>query len=129
MDDLNQENLADDLYSSNRRWYDKDPVLSKAMATLEKSEDKIQIQIALNLIKIVIEHKIEQEDVTSVEDILSSVNDASNALQGKKQRWYDLNETLRAAILMLQNCPDDLQKRIARDMAELVSRILQENDN
>ena len=31
-----------------RRWYDKDPVLSSAMKTLEQSDDKTQIRIALN---------------------------------------------------------------------------------
>lgn len=110
-----------------RRWYDKDPVLSKAMATLQSSEDKVQIQIALNLIKIVIEHKIETEDFSSVDDLLNTVQDASSYDDSKKDRWYDLNETVRAAILMLQNCPEDLQIKISRDMAELVTRIIEEN--
>lgn len=126
MKDSNLEKNTAEEKTTNRRWYDKDPVLSKAMRTLQMSDDKIQIQIALNLIKIVIEHNIEQETVTSVDDIISSVQDASNGMCDKKQRWYDLNETVRAAILMLQNCPEDLQKKIARDMAELVTRIIEE---
>lgn len=114
---------------NSRRWYDKDPVLSKAMHTLSETNDKVQIQIALNLIKIVIEHKIEEEDVTSVDDILTSVNDASAAHEGKTERWYDLNETVRAAILMLEQTPEDLQKKIAADMAELITRVINSKEN
>lgn len=113
----------------SRRWYDKDPVLSKAMDTLAGTNDKVQIQIALNLIKIVIEHKIEEEDVLSVDDILTSVNDASEAHEGKKERWYDLNETVRAAILMLEQTPEDLQKKIATDMAELITRVINSQES
>lgn len=108
-----------------RRWYDKDPVLSKAMATLENSDDQIQIQIALNLIKIVIEHKIENEDVFSLNDIMDTINKASNKEDERKFRWYDLNETVRAAIIMLQNCPEDMRSKIAVEMADLVKNILQ----
>ncbi len=32
-------------------WYDKDPVLSSAMKTLEETNDENQIKISLNLIK------------------------------------------------------------------------------
>ena len=42
-------------YSENvRRWYDKDPVLSRSMKTLELSDDETQIKVALNIIKIII---------------------------------------------------------------------------
>lgn len=109
-----------------RRWYDKDPVLSKAMDTLHHSNDQIQIQIALNLIKIVIEHKIEQEDFSSVDDLITSVRNASEYDDDKKSRWYDLNETVRSAITMLQNCPEDLRSRISRDMADVISSILKD---
>lgn len=112
-----------------RRWYDKDPVLSKAMTTLKNTEDNVQIQIALNLIKIVIEHKIEQNNLSSVNDLITTVKEASGYDTNHKSRWYDLNETLRAAILMLQNCPGDLQKKISVDMAEVIARKIEENDS
>ena len=48
-------------YSNQRkRWYDKDPVLSQAIETLEHSDDETQIRIALNLIKIIIHIKSSQ---------------------------------------------------------------------
>ena len=40
------------------RWYDKDPVLSMSMRTLSTSDEPSQIAVALNLIKVIIEHNI-----------------------------------------------------------------------
>ena len=56
-----------------RRWYDKDPILSSAVSTLEHSDDETQIKISLNLIKIIIEHNIEDEKYEAVEDIINAV--------------------------------------------------------
>lgn len=124
MDNYQDVNLQDIDDSDARRWYDKDPILSKAMETLRNTDDQIQIQIALNLIKIVIEHKIEMEDFTSIEDILSSVRDASSYDSEKNSRWYDLNETVRAAIIMLQNCPDEMRSKLSNDLAKIISSVL-----
>ena len=44
--------MKEEFTTSARRWYDKDPVLSSAMKTLEESDDETQIKVALNLIKI-----------------------------------------------------------------------------
>ena len=41
-------------YYDKRRWYDRDPLLSKSMKTLEESDDETQIKVALNLIKIIL---------------------------------------------------------------------------
>jgi hypothetical protein len=60
--------------NQHRRWYDKDPVLSQAMETLEHSNDETQIKVALNLIKIIIEHNIEDEQFEAVEDIINAVD-------------------------------------------------------
>ena len=48
-----EENMKEEYSNQHRRWYDKDPVLSQAMNTLEHSDDDTQIRIALNLIKII----------------------------------------------------------------------------
>ena len=66
--------MKEEYSSSARRWYDKDPVLSQAMKTLERSDDETQIRIALNLIKIIIEHNIENEKFEAVEDLINAVN-------------------------------------------------------
>ena len=46
--------MKEEYSNRHRRWYDKDPVLSQAIETLEHSSDETQIRVALNLIKIII---------------------------------------------------------------------------
>ena len=110
-----------------RRWYDKDPVLSSAMKTLEHSDDKTQIKIALNLIKIIIEYNIENSEYSSVEDVLAQVDLSVNE-NSQYNRWYDIDSTLRTAIKMLQGCPEDTQHTIAKEMAKLVVEKIKEED-
>ena len=106
-------------YSENyRRWYDKDPLLSKSMNTLESSDDETQIKVALNLIKILIEHNISENTFTGVEDVLSAVEDG--LVEKGNNRWYDLDKTVRTAINMLENSPLPVQKAVAKEMAKMV---------
>ncbi len=110
--------MKEEYTNQHRRWYDKDPVLSQAVKTLEESDDETQIRIALNLIKIIIEHNIEDEKFEAVEDIINAVG--SGLDDNRKGRWYDIDSTLRTAMNMLQNCPADTQKIIAKEMASMV---------
>ena len=110
--------MKEEFTTNNRRWYDKDPVLSSAMKTLEDSNDETQIKVALNLIKIITEHHISNSEYESVEDIVSATEDVLD--DSKHGRWYDLDGTLRTAISLLQNCPDTTRKVIAKEMAKNV---------
>lgn len=108
-------------YSENenyRRWYDKDPLLSKSMRTLEESSDEAQIKIALNLIKILIEHNISDSTYTGVEDMMSAVEDG--LVERGSSRWYDIDTTVRTAINMLENSPSVVQSAVAKEMAKMV---------
>ena len=106
-------------YSENyRRWCDKDPVLSKSMRTLRESDDETQIKVALNLIKIIIEHNISENTYSAVEDIMSAVEDGT--IEKGKSRWYDIDSTVRTAINMLENSPEVVQKSVAKEMAQMV---------
>ena len=106
-------------YSENyRRWYDKDPVLSKSMRTLRESDDETQIKVALNLIKIIIEHNISENTYSAVEDIMPAVEDGT--IEKGKSRWYDIDSTVRTAINMLENSPEVVQKSVAKEMAQMV---------
>lgn len=110
--------MKEEYTNQHRRWYDKDPVLSQAVSTLEQSDDETQIRIALNLIKIIIEHNIEDEKFEAVEDIINAVG--SGLDDNRKGRWYDIDTTLRTAMNMLQNCPEATQHIIAKEMAKMV---------
>ncbi len=113
-------------YTDNiRRWYDRDPVLSKSMTILEESDDETQIKIALNLIKVIIEHSITSNNFLAVDDILTAVEDG-RVVRGNG-RWYDIDTTLRTAINMLENCPEATQKSIAKEMARIVVEKIKED--
>ncbi len=115
-------------YSNHyRRWYDKDPVLSEAVKTLEETDDQTQIRVALNLIKIIIEHNIEDEKFEAVDDIISAVG--SGLDDNRRGRWYDIDATLRTAMNMLQNCPADTQAIIAKEMAKMVVDQIKKDDS
>lgn len=118
--------MKEEYSSSFRRWYDKDPVLSSAMKTLEQSDDESQIKIALNLIKIIIEHNIESSEFEAVEDIISAVE--AGVDESRSNRWYDIDATLKTAINMLQNCPESTQRVIAKEMAKMVVDKIKEDD-
>ncbi|MEI8390742.1 MAG: hypothetical protein WCG23_12770 [bacterium] len=106
-----------------RRWYDRDPILSKAMKILETTDDKFQIQVALNLIKVIIEHNIESNAFNTVEDILSAVEEGR--CEKGNERWYDIDLTIKTSVQMLENCSEEMQSKIARSIAELINDKLQ----
>ncbi len=119
--------MKEEYSNQHRRWYDKDPVLSQAVETLEQSDDETQIKIALNLIKIIIEHNIEDEKFEAVEDIINAVG--SGLDDNRKGRWYDIDSTLRTAMNMLQNCPPATQHLIAKEMAKMVVDKIKTNED
>ena len=97
------------------------------MKTLRESDDETQIKVALNLIKIIIEHNISEHTYSAVEDIMSAVEDGT--LEKGKSRWYDIDNTVRTAINMLENSPEVVQKSVAKEMAKMVvNEITKESD-
>ncbi|MEI8129111.1 MAG: hypothetical protein WCG95_05795 [bacterium] len=118
--------MKEEYSPSSRRWYDKDPVLSSAMRTLEQSDDDSQIKISLNLIKIIIEHNIENSEFEDVEDIVSAVE--AGVEENRNNRWYDIDSTVKTAMNMLQNCPESTQHIIAKEMAKMVVSKIKEEE-
>ena len=111
-----------------KRWYDKDPVLSMSMRTLSTSDEPNQIAVALNLIKVIIEHNIQDHKYENVEDIMNAVEDGR--IQRGQRRWYDIDSTVRTAIQMLEKCSPETKQKVALDMAQLViEKIIQDVDD
>ncbi len=107
------------------RWYDKDPVLHRAIEQLRESTDRQQAQIALNIIKIVIEHQMETATDIPSEHMNSVLPFQSNAEKRvKHRRWYDVDETLSSAMQLLRDCPDDLQKRLIPSICFMIENTL-----
>ncbi len=112
-------------YYDKRRWYDRDPLLSKSMRTLEETDDETQIKVALNLIKIIIEHNIASNEFEAVGDILSAVEEG---VEGRgNARWYDIDKTVRTAITMLENSSEHIQAIAAKEIAKMVVDKIKEN--
>ena len=110
--------MKEEYNNKQRRWYDKDPLLAKSMNTLEASDDETQIKVALNLLKIIVEHNLTNNEYSDVNEIIEAVEEGMDSRANS--RWYDIDRTVRAAINMLQNSPADTQKIIAKEMAKLV---------
>ena len=119
--------MKEEYSNQHRRWYDKDPVLSMSIKTLANSSDERQIAVALNLIKVIIEHNIQDNKYENVEDIMSAVEDGR--IQRGYCRWYDIDTTVRTAIQMLEKCAPETKKKVALDMAQIViEKIVQDED-
>ena len=106
-----------------RRWYDQDPLLSKTMKILKESSDDFQIKMAINLIKIIIEHHIDDDQFKSINDIMMAVR--NGRIEKGNARWYDADNTLSTAISMLESCPPEMQAKITKDIA---AKIISEFD-
>lgn len=108
-----------------QRWYDKDPALRQAMDTLRQAPDAYQAQIALNIILIIVEHQIEAETLSNVDDLVHTLADSQRQDKDHCRRWYDLNETLRSAMQLLKDCPEELQHRVVPSIAKMIENSLE----
>lgn len=113
---------------SFQRWYDKDPALCQALDTLRNANDAYQAQVALNIIIIIVEHKIESETLNHVDDLLQTLIDTKEGSKNYYRRWYDLNETLRSALQLLKDCPEEVQKQVIPSITKMVEESLAKVD-
>ena len=114
----------EDRLDNQKRWIDQDPALSEALETLRKSETRYQALVALNIIKIIIEHKIEAKTFGHIEDLVSELERSRDKARLYYRRWYDVNETLSAALMLLQDCPDDIQAKVIPSICRMVEEAL-----
>jgi len=118
----------DSLPKQPKRWYDNDPALRNALEQLRAASDQHQAQIALNIIKIIVEHQMEAETDLKAEDLNKTLPFSSfspNAEeQSQRRRWYDVHETLSSAIQLLLDCPPDLQQRLIPSIAQMIESTL-----
>ncbi len=106
------------------RWYDRDPALHQALDTLKQAPDKYQAQIALNIIIIIIEHHIESATLTNVDELVGFLQQSRLGQKPRYRRWYDVNETLRSALKLLDECPEDVQHHVIPAISQMVESTL-----
>ena len=110
---------------SNNRWYDKDPALDRALEQLRNAPDNYQAQVALNIIKIIVEHQMEEAGGPETGDVSQPLSyRRSWEDQRSYRRWYDVHETLSSAIQLLADSPEDLQKRLIPSIAQMIENTL-----
>lgn len=135
------EARSPDNFESNthfNRWTDQDPALARALEQLRKAPDRYHAQVALNIIKVVLEHQIEQQfDETAsgvspfeenvdvvVQNLLQTASTRLDPQQ--RRRWYDANESLRSAMQLLKDSPDEIQQVIIPTIARMIEQTLNE---
>jgi hypothetical protein len=120
--------MTSETEGSYQRWYDRDPALSRALDMLRQASDIYQAQVALNIIKIIVEHQTEEASKTEVEELAGRIS-AGESIERQilRRRWYDVNETLRSAMQLLRDCPEDLQKTIIPTITRMIEETLNQH--
>ena len=89
---------------TQRRWYDKDPILKEALELLQLSCDDTKSSAAEFLLQL-------QEQVAS--DVIEHVYDLMTQYQDKGSRWYDKDPVVMKAIELLRVAPKPTQRKAA----------------
>jgi hypothetical protein len=105
------------------RWYDQEPVMAKAMEALKEAATAYQAQVAINILKILVEHRIEEELNVPVETLTEQASHTTQSAE-RHRRWYDTDQSLSAALQLLRDCPPDLQKSVIPSVALMIEETL-----
>jgi hypothetical protein len=116
-----------------QRWYDDDPVIPRALAQLRQASTPQQAQIALNIIKVILEHQLADQQALEVDTLETSVvaylhtvehSHSTNPPNIQLRRWYDTSQALSSAMALLQECPDDLKQSVIPTIARMIEDTL-----
>ncbi len=89
---------------SERRWYDKDPILKEALDLLQLSCDETKNSAAEFILQL-------QEQVAG--EVIEHVYQIMNEYEGKGNRWYDKDPVVMKAIELLRAAPKKTQRKAA----------------
>ena len=91
-----------------KRWYDVDPVVSRAVAMLEKADEELQIICA--------EYVIDKlKDI----DFKMSLEEQYDYIL---RRWYDKNIKVSHAMEYLKLAPDEIRRELSLDIIEYIEK-------
>ncbi len=92
-----------------QRWYDIDPVLSKAITLWEKTDEEFQTICA--------EYVLDKlKDI----DFKMSLDEQYDYIL---RRWYDKNVKVSHAMEYIKRAPDELRRELALDIIEYIEKI------
>ncbi|MFA7658508.1 MAG: hypothetical protein WCY19_03650 [Candidatus Gastranaerophilaceae bacterium] len=89
---------------TERRWYDKDPILKEALELLRLSCDDAKNSAAEFILQL-------QEQVAG--EVIEHVYNIMNEYEGKGARWYDKDPVVMKAIELLMAAPKKTQRKAA----------------
>lgn len=89
---------------TQRRWYDKDPILREALELLQLSCDDTKSSAAEFMLQL-------QEQVAG--DVIEHVYELMSKYEGKGTRWYDKDPIVMKAIELLRVAPKNIQRKAA----------------
>ena len=89
---------------TERRWYDKDPILKEALELLQLSCDDTKSSAAQFILQL-------QEQVAG--EVIDHVYDIMTQYEGKGSRWYDKDPVIMKAIELLRVAPKKTQRKAA----------------
>lgn len=96
-----------------QRWYDADPVLSRAIAVWEKADEELQTICAEYVL-----------DKLKDFDFKMSLEDQYNYIL---RRWYDKNIKVSHAMEYIKHAPFELRHELALDIIEYIEKMEEEN--
>ena len=91
-----------------KRWYDIDPVVSRAIAMLEKSEEELQVICAEYII----------DKLKDIEFNMTLEEQYNYILRP----WYDKNIKVSHAMEYLKHRPEELRHELALDVIEYLEK-------
>lgn len=99
-------------------WTEVDPALRKALEQLKCAQSYYEGQVALNIIKVIVEHEIEERiELTSHSEQRQKHSWPQNQ---ENRHWYDLQETLNSASSLLSETPSDLHRQVLPSVAHMI---------
>ena len=96
-----------------QRWYDADPVLSRAIAVWEKADEELQTICAEYVL-----------DKLKDFDFKMSLEDQYNYML---RRWYDKNIKVSHAMEYIKHAPFELRHELALNIIEYIEKMEEEN--
>jgi len=89
---------------TERRWYDKDPILKEALELLQLSCDDTKNSAAEFILQL-------QEQVAG--EVIEHVYEIMSTYEGKGNRWYDTDPIVMKAMELLRVAPKKTQRKAA----------------
>ncbi|MDD3436480.1 MAG: hypothetical protein PHC64_04930 [Candidatus Gastranaerophilales bacterium] len=89
---------------TDRRWYDKDPILKEALELLKLSCDDTKSSAAEFILQL-------QEQVAS--EVIEHVYEIMQEYESNGNRWYDKDPVMMKAIELLRTAPKKTQRKAA----------------